>query len=58
MDQTQPKRVRGPDKTPRKARPSMKHITMRLPHEVVDFFEGSTSALRNVLEMYMRENSV
>jgi hypothetical protein len=58
MDQAQPKRVRGPDKAPRKTRPKMKHISMRLPHEVADFFGGSTIAMRDALEKHVRENKV
>ncbi len=60
MEQQTPpaKRMRGPDKTPRKTRPKMKHLSMRLPYEVVDFFGGSTIAMREVLETHMRENKV
>jgi hypothetical protein len=48
------KNVRGPDKFPRKQRPKMQHMSIRLPHEVIAYFGGSTVRRREALEIYVR----
>lgn len=49
MSDEAPKRYRGqrgPDKTPR---PKMVLLSLRMPQQVVDFYDGSTPAMRAVL---------
>ncbi len=51
------KQGRGPDKQPRKLRPSnglTKLVGIRLPQYVVDYFGGSSTKMRAALELYIR----
>lgn len=54
------KRGRGPDKKPRK-RPTitgldLRLISIRLPVEVVEYFGGSTTKMRDALMRYIKDN--
>jgi len=44
---------RGPNKVPR---PKMKLLSLRLPQQLVDFYGGSTVAMRDVLLAYSKGN--
>lgn len=54
------KRGRGPDKKPRK-RPTitgldLRLISIRLPVEVIEHFDGSTTKMRDVLMRHVKAN--
>ena len=51
------KRGRGPDKKPRTRTPitglNLRHVSMRLPVEVIEHFDGNTTKMREVLMRYV-----
>ena len=57
MTDEAPKRYRGQRGPNKVQRPRMPHISIRLPQEVVDYYGGSTTRMRDALIAAMRDAS-